>query len=471
MYFRSGKMETKKKFTLPHTLIIMVIILLFACALTWIIPAGTYDYVEVDGRKIVDPDTFHYIERSGVSPLSLPMYLVKGFASSIEMGVMILFAGGAFGMVIDSGALQSGLAKVIKKFSTRANLFVPILFVIFACLMTNQTLKNFIAFAPIFVIVCLALGLDSMTGAAIMILGVGCGYSTGALQTVSTAIAQNIAGLPTFSGLAYRIVCFIVCLIPTGIGLMMYVRKIQKDPTQSLTYDLDKEHPLRANTDFDSFGPLDTRKKLILVALIAGIITMAFGAIKFKWSFNQFSVVFMMLGIVTGILAGYGPSKIAVNFEKGCGTMLDAWFVTAFALPIANVLTDGNIINTIVHGICGIFAYVPVFLQGGVMFLANAVINLVLVSGNGQAAAVMPIMIPVADTLGITRQTACLAFNFGDGFTNWITPTNSVLMAALAAAKVPFDRWVKFAWKFIVLWTVLGLILMAIAQAINYGPF
>ncbi len=466
------KVKKKSKFTLPSTLVIMVILVLIAWALTWIIPAGTFDYIETaSGTKVIDPDTFHYVESAKISLFKIPEYIVKGFSSSIDMGVMILFAGGAFGMIIETGALQSALSKIIKKFSNRAALFVPILFVIFACLMTNQTLKNFIAFAPIFVIVCLSLGLDSMTGAAIMILGVGCGYSTGALQTVSTAVAQNIAGLPVFSGLGYRLFCFVVCLIPTGIYLVSYVRKIQKDPTASLTYELDKNHPLRTNADFDSFGPVDLRKILVLVALVIAILIMAFGAIKFKWSYTQFSIVFMLLGIVVGIIAGWSSSKIGDRFEKGCITMLDAWFITAFAIPIANLLTDGCIINTIVHAICNVFYYVPTFLQGGVMFLANAIINIFLVSGSGQAAAVMPIMLPVADAIGITRQTAVLAFNFGDGFTNWIVPTNNILLAALAAANVPFGKWVKFAWKIMIIWVILGIVLMAGAQLINYGPF
>jgi len=466
-------MEKKKfKLTLPSTLVIMVILVVIAWALTWIIPAGTFDYVEnSSGTKVIDPNSFHYIENSGISLFKLPEYIVKGFISSIDMGVMILFAGGAFGMIIQSGALQSALSKVIKRYSNKASVFVPILFVLFAALMTNQTLKNFIAFAPIFVIVCLSLGLDSMTGAAIMILGVGVGYSTGALQTVSTAVAQKIAGLPVFSGLGYRLFCFVVCLIPTGLMLIAYVRKIQKNPKASYTYDLDQNHPLRTSADFDSFGPVDTRKALILVALVAAIVMMAFGAIKFKWGYTQFSITFMLLGIVVGICAGWGPSKIGDSFEKGCITMLDAWFITAFALPIANLLTDGNIINTIVHSITSVFVYVPTFLQGGVMFLANAIINIFLVSGSGQAAAVMPIMLPVADAIGMTRQTAVLAFNFGDGFTNWIVPTNNVLLAALAAANVPFGRWVKFVWKYMILWVVLGIVLMAGAQMINYGPF
>lgn len=470
---KSNTAEKKKfHFSLPHTLILMVIIVLFAWALTWIIPAGEYTYVEgASGTKVVDPDSFHYIERTGISLLQIPRYIIEGFSQSIDMGVMILFAGGAFGMIVGTGAIQSAMSKVVKKFSKQAVLFVPIIFVLFSFLMASQTLKNFIAFAPIIVVICLALGLDSMTAAAIMICGVSVGYSTGTMQVISTAVAQKIAELPIFSGMGYRFFCFFVLLIPTGILLMMYVRKIQKDPKASLTYDLDLNHPLRENMDFDSFGPMDTRKTLVLITLLAGILIMAGGAIKFKWSYQEFSIVFLLLGIVAGIFAGYGPSKIAVNFEKGCMTMLDAWFVTAFAFPIANILADGNIINTIVYAICSIFAYVPSYFQGAVMFLSNAFINVFLTSGSGQAAAVMPIMIPVADAIGMTRQTAVLAFNFGDGFTNWILPSNSVLMATLAAANVPFDRWMKFVWKFMILWVGLGIVLMVGAQIIHLGPF
>lgn len=462
----------KFKFTLPNTMVLMVIIIVFACLLTWIIPASTYDYVEdASGVKVVDPDSFRYIERTPVNPLRLPQYIVKGFAENIDLGVLILFAGGAFGMVVGTGAIQSMMARVVKRLADKALLFVPILLVLFAFIFTSQTLKNFIVFVPVICMICLALGLDSLTAVAILVCASNAGYSTGSLQVISTAVAQRIAGLPVFSGMGYRFVCFFAILIPTGIMLMAYVRRIHKDPTKSFTYEMDKNHPLRDSADLDSFGPLTTRKVLILLVTLAGIVVMALGALIFKFGYQEFSVTFLLLGVLVGIIAGYGPSDIAVHFEKGCITMVNAWFITAFAMPIANVLADGQIINTIVHTMCSVLFYVPYYLQGAIMFLANAVINVFLTSGSGQAAAVMPIMIPVADAMNITRQTAVLAFNFGDGFTNWILPSNSVLMSALAAAAVPFDKWIKFIWKILVMWVAVGIIMMVIAQMINYGPF
>ena len=468
---KSADQKPRFKFVLPTTLVLMFIIVLFACAMTWIIPAGDFNYVKTEAGKVVDPNSFHFVENSAVNPLLIPKYIVGGFISSIDMGIMILFAGGAFGLVVGTGAIQSMMGKIVNKVSDKAVLFVPVMFVIFSLLMTTQTLKNFIAFAPIIVMICLALGLDSMTAAGIMICGVSVGYSTGALQVISTAVAQKIAGLPVFSGLGFRFFCFTAFLIPTAIMLMMYVHKIQKDPKSSLTYDIDQKHPLRGNADLNVFGPLTFQKRLVLLATLLAIIVMAFGAIRFKWSYNEFSIVFMMLGIIAGFCAGYGPSRIVHIFESGCVSMLDAWFITAFAIPIADILKDGKIINTIVYALCSILAVVPAYLQGATMFLVNAVINIFLTSGSGQAAATMPIMIPVADAIGMIRQTAVLAFNFGDGFTNWIIPSNSVLMAALAAACVPFDRWCRFVWKFMVMWILGGIILMAVAQMINYGPF
>ncbi len=177
----------------------------------------------------------------------------------------------------------------------------------------------------------------------------------------------------------------------------------------------------------------------------------------------EHAAVFLALGILPGLIAGFGPSEISREFLAGCKDMLRAAMIIGLARSIGGIMSDGNIIDTVVHTLAGVLGGVPLYLQGVGMLLANTVINVFITSGSGQAAVVMPIFIPLADLLGMTRQTAILAFNFGDGFCNYILPTSTALMGILGAANIPYDKWMKFMWKCFGLWFVTG-------SVIHLGP-
>ena len=191
---------------------------------------------------------------------------------------------------------------------------------------------------------------------------------------------------------------------------------------------------------------------------------------KFRWSMEQFAIGFIWCALAMGLAQGMGPSKITEEFFNGAKAMLFVGSLVCVASSITLILTAGGIIDTIVHALAGIMTKIPYIFQGPAMFFVNILVNVLISSGSGQAAVVIPIMIPVADMIGMTRQTAVLAYNFGDGFSNYVLPTVGSLMGILGMANVPYDRWMKFMWKLFLIWVAVGSVMMMIAQMIHLGP-
>lgn len=461
--------KEKKPFKMPHTFVIIISIILFVTAMTWLIPAGEYvRYKNAAGIEVIDPTQFSFVERTPVNPLRIPLYIVEAICKRISLMLVILFSGGAFALISKSGALHAAVAKVSKLFKDRLYVFIPIMTTVFALICTTQGVNQFIAFAPIVVMITMAMGLDSIVGAAIILLGGCVGFSTGTLNPSTTLVAQEIAELPPYSGIGYRIVCFAVFLIVTNIYLIRYATKIRRDPTLSPMYELDKDNEMK-HLDMDSFGALTLRKGLIVAALAAALALMVYGGIKFSWDMEELAAVFIGLAVVVGFLAGETPSSMSVIFIDGCKKMLTAALIIGLATAIANVMTAGHIVDTVIYGLSSVMSYAPKFLVAPVMYLVNTLISFVIVSGSGMASAVMPITAPLGDLLGLTRQTTVLIFNFSDGFTNYILPHSTALMGIISAVNIPYDRWMKFMWKLFVIWMVICCIMVYGAQMMHYA--
>ena len=294
------------------------------------------------------------------------------------------------------------------------------------------------------------------------------GFSTGTLNPSTTVVAPEIAELHTFSGIEYRAVCFVVFLIITNIYLVRYAMKIRKDPVYSPMHELDSQNDQK-DMDIDSFGSMDLRKTLIILSLIAALVGMVVGSVKFDWDMEELAAVFIGLGVVVGFLSGETPSSMSKIFIDGCKKMLTAALIIGLATTIANVMSAGKIVDTVVYGLASMLSHTPKFLMAPAMYIANTLINFVVVSGSRQAAAVMPIMIPLSDLLGVTRQTSVLAFNFGDGFCNFILPHAAATMGFVGFANIPFTKWFKYAIKLFALWTVAAAVLLMLATIIHYS--
>ena len=465
------KEKEKKVFKMPHSFVIVFIMIIAAVVLTWLVPAGSYvRYENAQGIKIVDPTQFSYIEQTPFNPLLIPLYIVNSFVKGADLMMVILFSGGAFHILTQSGALQAAIAKVAKAFSDKLYIFIPILTLVFGLICTTQAVNIFIAFAPVMVMMVMAMGLDSITGAAIILLGGAVGFSTGTMNVSTTLVAQKIADLPLYSGIGYRAFCFAVYYVITNIYLIRYAMRVKKNPKLSPMYDLDQQNSLNMGGDLDNFGSMNARKVLILLTLAAALGSIVYGGIRLGWGMSHTAAVFIALSIGVGLIAGFGPSKISQGFLDGCKKMMSAAIIIGLARSISAIMSDGQIIDTGVDVLADGLNATPTFLQGPAMLLANTIINVFLTSGSGQAAAVMPIITPLADLIGMTRQTAILAFNFGDGFCNYILPTSTALMGIIGASNIPYDRWMKFMWKMFLIWLAVGAVLIVLAQAIHLGP-
>ncbi|MDY2986315.1 MAG: Na+/H+ antiporter NhaC family protein [Peptoniphilus sp.] len=461
-------METKKK-KMPHTLVILMGIIIFAVILTWVIPSAEYTRVEnAQGVKVIDPNTFNYIEKTPVNPLKVFNLAIEGFEKSAVLITVILFSGAAFNVITKSGALQSLIGMVSRKTKSKEYLFIPILTLIFGLICTTQGVNTFIGFAPIMVMIAIALGFDSIVGAAILLLGGAVGFSTGTLNVNTTIVAQEIAGLAPYSGIGFRAVCFAVFYIVTNFMLIKYAMKIKKNPELSPMYELDKDRSYEKEGNDEFNKPMNTQKWLIISSLFLALGIIVYGGVKLKWKLDETAAVFIWLSIVAGIIAGYSPSTIAKYFVEGCKNMIGAALIIGFARTVSGVLSAGNIMDTSIHAMTQGINIFPQILKAPIMFIVNLIVNIFITSGSGQAAAIMPIFAPLADTVGISRQTAVLAFNFGDGFCNYILPTSTALMGVLGATDIPYDKWMIFMGKIFGVWIVIGSVLMIAAEIIGY---
>lgn len=462
----------KKKFVFPNTYVIIVLMMMLAVVLTWIIPSGEFERVkdEVSKQSVIIPGTFAYIENNPISILKIPVYIMKGLAKAADIVFLVIIVGGAFNIIIETGMFQSFAAKLTKTFSNKELLIIPAFSTIFALACTTMGVNTFIGFAPIAVIIARSIGYDAIVGVSMVALGGAIGFSTGTFNPFTTGVAQSIAGLPLFSGLGYRFICLVVFLVVTNIYIMWYAKKVKANPEFSAVYEMEQENKKIEISD-KQYDKIETKHYLILLIVVACFALLIYGSQNWKWKLQENAAMFLWMGILCGFAYGFGPSKIAEEFTKGAKKLTYGALMIGMANGISIILADGKILDTTVQYLGGLLVALPSHIQAVGMFLMQLLINGLITSGSGQAAATMPIMLPVADIIGMTKQTTVLAFNFGDGLSNYILPTSSALMGFIAMVGISYSNWMKFMWKLFLIWIIVGSILVVIANAINYGPF
>lgn len=305
-----------------------------------------------------------------------------------------------------------------------------------------------------------------MVGLAVVALGAGIGYSGAVMNPFTVGVAQGIAEVPYMSGAAFRIICHIVMLIAGSALVMRYALKIKKDPTKSLVYGTDfSELGVGANVEHKEFG---VRQALVLVDLLAAIVIMVYGVKQYGWYYAEISTVFLIMGLVAAIIMGTKINDIGEGFAKGLSEAAMAALLVGISRGILMVLQQGNIIDTVVNGLAMPLSHLPVWFSGIAMLIMQTLLNFFIPSGSGQAATSMPIMAPLADLLGMTRDTACLAFQFGDGLSNIVWPTAyAAVMAGLAGIKV--EKWWKFIFPIFFVLVGIQAVMMVIAVMTGFG--
>ena len=462
----------KKKFVFPNTYVIIILMMIVAVLLTWIIPSGEFERVkdEVSKQSIIIPGTFKYIENNPISFLQIPIYIMKGLAKASDIVFLVIIVGGAFNIIIETGMFQSFAGRLTKVFSNKEVLIIPAFSTIFALACTTMGVNTFIGFAPIAVIIARSIGYDAIVGVSMVALGGAIGFSTGTFNPFTTGVAQSIAGLPIFSGAGYRFICLVVFLIVTNIYIIWYAKKVKANPEASVVYEMEQENK-KVEVSEKQHDKIEGRHYLVLLIVIACFVLLVYGSQNWKWKLQENAAMFLWMGVLSGFAYGFGPSKIAEEFTKGAKKLVYGALMIGMANGISLILADGKILDTTVQYLGGLLVVLPSHAQAAGMFLMQLLINGLITSGSGQAAATMPIMLPVADIIGMTKQTAVLAFNFGDGLSNYILPTSSALMGFIAMVGISYSNWMKFMWRLFLIWTVVGVVLVIVANSINYGPF
>jgi len=473
MSFISAKsIKEKKKFEFPHTYVIIFSLVLTAVLLTWIVPAGSFERVKdvTTGKNVILADTFKFIESKPVSIFSIPLKIMKGLDKASSIVFVVLIVGGAFNVILKTGMFQALTSKVTKVFGKRETLIIPAFTTIFALACMSMGVNTFIGFAPIAIMLARSMGYDAIVGVSMVALGGAIGFSTGTFNPFTTGVAQALAGLPMFSGVAYRVFCMMVFLIITNLYIISYAKKIKKNPELSYVRDLELREKGLTGAD-NEFPNLEKRHYIVLGIVLFHFGLLIYGGSHWHWKLNESGAIFLWMAIIGGLAYGFSPNKIATSFVEGAKKLVFGALIIGLARAISIILTDGQILDTTVFYLGGLLSSLPVHLQSIGMLIMQFFINGLLTSGSGQAAVTMPIMLPVADMIGMTRQTAILAFNFGDGFSNYILPTSSALMGFLAIANIGYDKWMKYMGKLFIIWVITASILVVIANIIGFGPF
>ena len=460
--------KQKKKWKTPHTFVILVAIIIIAAIATYLIPAGEFTRFKdaATGKTLVEAGSYHRIASNPLNPLLIPSAIYTGIVKSASTITFMLIIGGAFEVITSTGALTALCKKLSKTFSKHKYAVIPVFLTLFSIFgFTMGMSSEVMIFVPIGITLALFLGLDKVTGTAMIALGAAVGFTAGILNPFNVGVAQDIAELPLFSGMAYRIVILVILLVATSAYIIIYAKKVAANPEKSVIYGIQEDTEYTFEDVSDS---ISKSQIAVLVIMAAGFGILIYGLSKKGWYFEEMSGLFIFMGIACGLVSGYGPSRIAKEFGNGAKGIVVGCLIIGIARTVEVILSDAKILDTIVYGIVNIVNVMPGSIKAVGMFICQSLINCVIVSGTGQAAVTMPLMVPVSDLVGISRQTAVLAFQLGDGFSNSVLPMSSSLMGYLAVSKIPYSKWLKFMMPLFLIWTALGCLFMLGALIIGY---
>lgn len=469
-----SKEKKKKSLEGINPMIFLVAVMIIVVIVSYLVPAGSFDrvYDAAVDRDIVVPGSFHYTERNPVGFFDLMMSLTLGIQNAAYIIAFLLIIGGMFAIMDGTGAINSGLANVVRAMRGKELIMIPVLMTVFglmSCFCAN--FEEFLAFVPLILAVSLSMGFDSMTALGIVFGSVAAGYGGAATNAFTVGVAQSIAGLPTFSGMPLRLVLFAVLLLVSMGYVMWYAYRVKRSPEKSPSYAADLINAKKYVLDVDNIEPLTGRQKLVLLVLLLAILWTIYGVLVHGYHIDELAAVFLTAGVVAGLVGGSKPSKICDDFLKGAANMLAPCMMIGMANAVVLMMTDAGIIDTIIYALSNLLVGLPSSLLAIGMFVVQTLFNLAVPSGSGQAAITMPLMAPLADMVGVTRQTAVLAFQLGSTFTDLIGPTSGEILVAGAMCGVSYPKWFKWLLPLFCLWCLVAFGFLTFATVTNYGPF
>ncbi|MDX1442421.1 MAG: TIGR00366 family protein [Gammaproteobacteria bacterium] len=456
-----------KGMKVPHTLVLLFSMMVLAYGLTWILPAGQFDTMVNDhGREVVQPGTYETLEEQPrLSPTVLFTAIPRALGDAQGIIFFIFLIGGSLAVLRHTGAIDAALGRLLNRFGNRPAWLVAMGMLAFmAGSATIGMAEEYIPLVAILITLCVALRMDTVAAVGIMVVGYGIGYGVAMLNPFTVLVAQEVAELQPVSGWEFRAAMFIPFFLIGFHHLWSYAKKVRANPEASLVKDVADAQPPQA-TDYPD---LTGRRRSILLVTLAALVLVVWGIATYGWYFVELGAVFTALALVVALMSGMKLDDAAKIFTNGAAEMTGTALLIGFARGIALLLEDGQVLHTVVHGLSQPLTMVGAELSAVGMLFIQSVLNFFIPSGSGQAYVTMPLMAPISDIVGVSRQVAVLAYQMGDGFMNMIVPTNAVLMGILGMCGIPYDRWFKFIAPLILKLLVAGSITLVIAVMIGY---
>ena len=455
---------------IPHPVVMLFLIIILAAILSYVLPAGSYERELVDGRQRVIPGTYKIIPSTPIGFLEMFKAIPLGYKAAVEIIFVTLASGIMFGVLQEAGAIENAVGTLVRRLGLKRRFFiVAMMTYLFGMLGIMIGYENNIAMVPIAAVVSLALGGDLILAAGISVGAITVGFGLSPINPYTVGTGHKIAELPMFSGGLLRgSLCFL------GLSMMAYFnvryfKRILKDPSKSLGLGLNTEG-FQLSKPIESYT-IDRRNGLVLLLFLLGLMGMLYGVFVHHWFFNEISAIFLLISIVCGLTAGMSGNQLSETVFKSIAIVAPGAFMIGYATSIKVLLEMGNISDTIAHNLSQALMYFPTYASAVFMSISQSVINFLIPSGSGQALATLPIMIPLGELLGLTRQTSILAYQIGDGVTNLVNPTLGGLIAMLSIARVPFDRWLRFIAPLVGMILIVAWLFLLFSVFIKWGPF
>ncbi|WP_298421753.1 SLC13 family permease [uncultured Kordia sp.] len=461
--------NTKKWYEhIPHAVVIVFIIIVFVTLLSYIIPAGEFKRMLIDGRNRVIPNSYTTIPNTPIGFLDMFKAIPLGFKAAIEV-MFVVFAGGImFGIMERTKAIENVVGTFVRLLGQEKKyLAVVIMTFIYGALGVFVGYEHNIAMVPIAAVVALALGGDLILAAGISVGAITIGFGLSPINPYTVGVGHKIAELPLFSGALLRSILCFSALSFLAYYNVRYLKKITNNPEKSLGNGLNIDG-ISLSKSIKEYK-ISTNNWLVISVFVIGLTAILYGVFNLKWYLNEISAVFLMVAITSGIIGRMNTTTFSDTLLKSVSYVAPGAFMVGFATTIKVLLEMGHISDTISFQLSELLKDLPLYLSAVGMAISQSFVNFFIPSGSGQALATLPVMIPSGEVIGLTRQTTILAFQIGDGVSNLINPTLGGLIAMLSMCRVPIDRWFRFIFPVAITIFIFSAITLVIAVLIGYN--
>lgn len=469
-----------KQFKVPHVYAIIFALMVIFAVLTWIVPSGSYQRQEVNGREVTVAGTYEQSEKTYIDEetgdevdlrqgvfdvLQAP---TRGIQEAIEVVAFILIVGGSFQVITKTGAITSGMGRVVRRFKNKDILIIPIAMVLFALGgtsfgMAEETLPFFAIFMPIM----MAMGFDSMTAFMVVFVGARTGYIASTINPFNVLIAQGILGIQGNPQLWLRMIAWVVLTAVATTWVVLYARRVKKNPESSITFEDDIAKKVEFAADESALDAEFTgRQKGVLAVFIAGMCLIIWGLVTQDWYMNEISAVFLAMGLLAGVIAGFSQDVIAQEFVAGIADFAFSAIVVGLARGILVIASDGMIIDTILNALATGLGGIPAVLFTTLLYAVENLLAILVPSSSGLAALTAPIFGPLTELMGLNPEAAVWALSMGSATMSLICPTSAILVAGLGVCKIKLGQWWKTVWKFFLVVSLINIVFVAISGLI-----